>query len=101
MAAFNVVQFEEKDGSSVAIVHREWLTPRKTEVFWPPHKRSASFYKCLRDGETVQSDWKLYKIKKIFYSCGTFVCRKLMAVFTDKFKYCLAQAQLTIHDNDY
>uniref|UniRef100_A0A1Y1K5M7 DUF4806 domain-containing protein n=1 Tax=Photinus pyralis TaxID=7054 RepID=A0A1Y1K5M7_PHOPY len=72
MAAFNVVQFEEKDGSSVAIVHREWLTPRKTEVFWPPHKRSASFYKCLRDGETVQSDWKLYKIKKIFYSCDDY-----------------------------
>lgn len=69
---FELIEFEESSGGGLSIVHRKWMTPRKTEVFWPPYKEELSRYnKAVKQGELVDEDkWQLYKIKRCFYSCG-------------------------------
>lgn len=68
--SYVVVQINETDGGSVAIVHNTWLTPRKTEVYWPPYKSQNSFDKALLKGETVNPQWPLFKLKRIFRTFG-------------------------------
>lgn len=68
---FAVVQFDDEGGNGLAVVHTRWLTPRKTEVFWPPFKDSSSFNKALKQGQEVdEAKWKIYAIKRKFFETG-------------------------------
>lgn len=64
---FVVIQFDEEGGNGLAVIHTKWLTPRKTEVFWPPFKDSSLFNKALKQGQEIDDKWKLYSIKKKFF----------------------------------
>ncbi|KAF5301969.1 hypothetical protein FQA39_LY10539 [Lamprigera yunnana] len=49
---YKVVCFKDL---SVAIIREEWLTPRKTETFWPPYKHSVDYQRCLSGKEVIPS----------------------------------------------
>lgn len=72
---FCVIEFEDKAGGGLAIVHQNWMTPRKHEVFWPPYKSHSSFQRALKRGENAGDDWTLYKVKRTFYQTGEFEFR--------------------------
>ncbi|CAG9768241.1 unnamed protein product [Ceutorhynchus assimilis] len=61
------IQFTEADGGTISLVHEKWLTPRKKEVWWPPHKQHEVFVKSLRKGETPNEQWSLFKVEKSFF----------------------------------
>lgn len=69
---FAIVEFIDQEGGGLSIVSKEWVTPRKKEVFWPPVKDQQTFNKLLkRPDQCVNADtWKLYKIKRLFYETG-------------------------------
>ncbi|XP_050502349.1 uncharacterized protein LOC126881809 isoform X3 [Diabrotica virgifera virgifera] len=64
--SFVLIEFDDKDAGSVAVVHQNWLTPRKKEVFWPPYKTQGLYDKALKKGENCREDWQLFKVKRIF-----------------------------------
>lgn len=69
--AFIGAEFEEKDGGGVELIHSNWCTPRKKEVFWPPYKTKSQFQAALKKGVNPdENDWKLYSINRIFFSTG-------------------------------
>jgi len=70
--AFVEVEFctEAGDDGSLAIVHSQWLTPRKQEVLWPPVKTQDNFNKLLKKRETPTEKWQIYKIKKVLFTTG-------------------------------
>ncbi|GLV33400.1 hypothetical protein CBL_20145, partial [Carabus blaptoides fortunei] len=65
--AFTGVQFADENGDTVALVRTSWLTPRKTEVFWPPYKTQEQFNKSLKEADLPSECWKTYKISQIFF----------------------------------
>ncbi|KAJ8942087.1 hypothetical protein NQ314_010160, partial [Rhamnusium bicolor] len=67
IAMYNIVEFCNEAGGGLAIVHTNWLTPRKQEVFWPPYKDNSLFTKALKTGERTNEKWKLYEIVRNFY----------------------------------
>lgn len=63
---------EEED---LAIVNKKWLTPRKSEVFWPPYKQQRDYEKALKSGELpVEGVWELYGINKCYFESGKCKC---------------------------
>ncbi|CAG9812935.1 unnamed protein product [Phaedon cochleariae] len=66
---YSVIQFDDSGNNSVAVVHESWLTPMKTEVFWPPFKDTRNYKRALCGGEEAidTESWKLYGINRIFY----------------------------------
>lgn len=72
--SFIIVQFTEAEGGGISVIHKNWLTPRKSEVFWPPFKDQSQYNKALKKGEPVNTEtWKIFKVVKCFYSTGKFV----------------------------
>ncbi|XP_050510460.1 uncharacterized protein LOC126887142 [Diabrotica virgifera virgifera] len=71
---YSVIEFkQEEDGGGLSIVNSTWLTPRKTEVRWPPIKDNLQFKKVLRKLEPeIDETWKIYGVQKIFYSTDDF-----------------------------
>lgn len=68
---YAVIEFAPEQGGGVSIVSSTWLTPRKKEVFWPPHKEQAQFVKSVKRSEEINEDtWKLYQVHRIFYETG-------------------------------
>ncbi|CAG9840758.1 unnamed protein product [Diabrotica balteata] len=59
-------EFDEKEGGSVAVVHQNWLTPRKKEVYWPPYKTQALYDKAVKKGDSCTEDWQIFRVKRIF-----------------------------------
>ncbi|KAK4887264.1 hypothetical protein RN001_003535 [Aquatica leii] len=52
------IEFHEKDGGGLVLVRKEWVTPRKTEVVWPPYKNQKKYYKALKNNEAPdESTW--------------------------------------------
>lgn len=72
MGPFVGVQFTEEENFRIAIVHEKWLTPKKTETFWPPSKFQSDSDRALRKGLQPQEGegWKLYPIAKCYFECG-------------------------------
>ncbi|KAJ8934549.1 hypothetical protein NQ318_004979 [Aromia moschata] len=67
--AFVLIEFSASEGGGISIVHNEWMSPRKTEVYWPPYKEQSQFNRALKRGEKVNTEtWKLFKIARCFYS---------------------------------
>ncbi|XP_050512098.1 uncharacterized protein LOC126888132 isoform X2 [Diabrotica virgifera virgifera] len=65
--AYMLVQLDETGGNTLAVVHQNWLTPLKKEVFWPPYKTSKQYKKSLLEGEVVnENSWMLYSIQRVF-----------------------------------
>lgn len=64
------MEIEGNDDNSLAIIHSQWLTPRKGEVLWPPVKTQDNFNKLLRKGEHSTEKWNIYKIRKILFITG-------------------------------
>lgn len=70
---YNIIEFDELAGGGLAIVHCNWLTPRKKEVFWPPYKDHGSFKRALRRGEQInEKTWSIYGIAHNFYETGKY-----------------------------
>lgn len=67
------IQFSEKDGGGIALVHRKWLTPRKSEVWWPPFKQQDHFNKSIKKGESPNESWTLYGVVKAFFEEGKYI----------------------------
>lgn len=64
------VQFDEEEGA-VAVVHKNWLSPKKNDVWWPPHKKQNQFNESLKKGESPNEDsWKLCKVTRKFFFEG-------------------------------
>lgn len=60
---YSVVEFDQGAGGGLAIVHANWLTPRKKEVFWPPYKEHGRFNRALKKGEEINTNtWDIYGI---------------------------------------
>lgn len=71
--AFVGVEFsdDENHEGGVALVSKQWLTPRKKEVYWPPIKSQKKFDDTLKKGEQPdESEWTLYSIKRSFFEEG-------------------------------
>ncbi|XP_072395179.1 uncharacterized protein [Diabrotica undecimpunctata] len=66
------MEFDEKEGGSVAVVHQNWLTPRKKEVYWPPYKTQALYDKAVKKGDSCTEDWQLFTVKRIFRYYDSF-----------------------------
>lgn len=62
------------DSGAIALVHHTWFTPLKNEVWWPSYKTSSRYKKALSFGEEPKEEtWKLCPLKRIFFSCGTYM----------------------------
>ncbi|KAK4880342.1 hypothetical protein RN001_008488 [Aquatica leii] len=71
--AFVGIEFHEKDGGGLALVRKEWVTPRKTEVVWPPYKNQEKYYKALKNNEAPdESTWCIYKISKQYFEVDDY-----------------------------
>ncbi|KAF5283539.1 hypothetical protein FQA39_LY17319 [Lamprigera yunnana] len=70
--AFVGVQFE--DDGTIALISTSWLTPRKTETFWPPHKTQEKYVIALMKHEIPEDRWTLFQIKRSFLECGSGSC---------------------------
>ncbi|KAJ8940889.1 hypothetical protein NQ318_004588 [Aromia moschata] len=71
--AFVLIEFSASEGGGISIVHNEWMSPRKTEVYWPPYKEQSQFNRALKRGEKVNTEtWKLFKIARCFYSSDDY-----------------------------
>ncbi|CAG9840545.1 unnamed protein product [Diabrotica balteata] len=57
---------------SVAVVHQNWLTPRKKEVYLPPYKTQALYDKAVKKGDSCTEDWQLFTVKRIFRYYDSF-----------------------------
>ncbi|KAK4886796.1 hypothetical protein RN001_003067 [Aquatica leii] len=69
------VQFSQDGG--LAVVHEKWLTPRKTEVYWPPCKQQHDYDKLLKCGDEPKDHWQLFSISKLYFESDNFeVARK-------------------------
>ncbi|KAK4878757.1 hypothetical protein RN001_011263 [Aquatica leii] len=69
------VQFSQDGG--LAVVHEKWLTPRKTEVYWPPCKQQHDYDKLLKCGDEPKHHWQLFSISKLYFESDNFeVARK-------------------------
>lgn len=67
---FVVVEFEERSGRDLAIVHSLWFTLRKKEVFGLSYKDNKQYLMALKRGEeSVIDTCKLYTISR-FYEDG-------------------------------
>lgn len=64
------IQFAEEDGGDLALIHKKWLTPRKTEAWWPPYKVQDVFDKALKKGDTPLDNWQIYKIQRTYFEEG-------------------------------
>lgn len=68
---FAVIEFSPEQGGGLSLVNKNWLTPRKKEVFWPPYKEQAQFNKSLKKSEEINTETgRLYNVKRIFYETG-------------------------------
>ncbi|CAH0546960.1 unnamed protein product [Brassicogethes aeneus] len=70
MASFIGVQFEEE--GNIALISSNWLTPRKTETFWPPYKGRDRYTKALLKHCAPEPDWPFYKVKRVFFKCDNY-----------------------------
>nr|CAI5836700.1 unnamed protein product [Callosobruchus analis] len=61
------IQFSEKDGGGVALVHQKWMTPRKGEVWWPPYKQQDQCDRSLKRGDSPNENWVLYPVERFFF----------------------------------
>ncbi|KAK4886178.1 hypothetical protein RN001_002449 [Aquatica leii] len=69
------VQFSQDSG--LAVVHEKWLTPRKTEVYWPPCKQQHDYDKLLKCEDEPKDHWQLFSISKLYFESDNFeVARK-------------------------
>lgn len=66
--AFVAVQFSSDH--TIAIIRKEWLTPRKSEVLWPPVKLQTEFDKAVKAAEPPQENWKTFHIARVYFECG-------------------------------
>lgn len=67
--AFVGIEFVET--AEIALVHKNWLTPKKGEVFWPPFKQRVKFDHSLKQGDDPnETSWMLYGIKRRFFETG-------------------------------
>ncbi|CAH0561685.1 unnamed protein product [Brassicogethes aeneus] len=66
--SFLLVEFLGNKEGKLAVVHDNWMTPFKTQVFWPPYKQKSQFNKALLKGEEAKDTWELFKIKRCFYT---------------------------------
>ncbi|KAL4718597.1 hypothetical protein ACJJTC_012099 [Scirpophaga incertulas] len=64
---YSVVQFSESEGGTISVILNKWLTPKKTEVHWPPNKDAKSFNKLLQHCSSPNERWSLYGINRVFY----------------------------------
>lgn len=68
---FVVIEFEENCGGGLAIVCSNWLTSRKTEVFWTPYKENTQYLRALKIQENFNVEtWKIFDVSRIFYESG-------------------------------
>lgn len=66
------VGVEFMNDAGIAVVRSSWLTPLKTEVYWPPKQSLKKFNKVLISDESVpdEGNWTLYPISRIFFETG-------------------------------
>ncbi|XP_036141272.1 uncharacterized protein LOC114254184 [Monomorium pharaonis] len=63
-----VVEFDQVAEGGLAIVHANWLTLQKKEVFWPPYKDHGRFKRALKKEEEINTNtWDIYGIVRSFY----------------------------------
>ncbi|KAK4885230.1 hypothetical protein RN001_001501 [Aquatica leii] len=67
-------RISRKNGESrLAIVNNKWLTPKKSEVFWPPYKTQERYNKSLKKSETPDEEkWTLYSIRRTFFESDEY-----------------------------
>ncbi|KAJ8910560.1 hypothetical protein NQ315_008945 [Exocentrus adspersus] len=53
--AYVVVEFTE--GGTLAVVFNEWLTPRKSEVFWPPYEDQKKYNRALKEKQEIMNNF--------------------------------------------
>lgn len=68
MTIYKIIEFSDNGG--VAVVLSNWMTPRKTEVFWPPYKDQLSFDRALQNQESTGDSWKLFHVARVFCETG-------------------------------
>lgn len=69
----------EKNGENkLALVNKKWLTPKKSEVFWPPYKTQEKHDKALKKSEELNEDSStLYTVIRCFFETGESI-RKMI-----------------------
>jgi hypothetical protein len=70
--SYCIVQFAASEGGNVAIVVNKWLTPKKTEIFWPPTKDPKVYDKLLQRCSSPNERWSMYGVDRLFYETGKF-----------------------------
>lgn len=78
--AFVAVQFASDH--TIAIIRKEWLTPRKSEVLWPPVKLQTEYEKAVKAAEPPQENWKTFDIERFYFECGWyhFICSYILCM---------------------
>ncbi|KAB0803363.1 hypothetical protein PPYR_00333 [Photinus pyralis] len=67
------VEFSASCGGGLAIINRNWLTPRKKNAFWPPYKTQSVYEKALKTGETPnEANWKIYPVSRCFFETDDY-----------------------------
>ncbi|XP_011859563.1 PREDICTED: uncharacterized protein LOC105557039, partial [Vollenhovia emeryi] len=72
--SFIGIEFTDDSGGGIALVSKQWLTPRKQEVFWPPYKFQSQYDKAIKKGVVPEEDgsWKIFKIKRCFFETDDY-----------------------------
>lgn len=69
------VRVEFSEEGNLAVVHSNWLTPHKKEVWWSPYRQQTAYYKALKKGDSPEeASWSVYGISHIFFEEGWFSC---------------------------
>lgn len=69
--AFVIVEWQDEGG--ISLINEKWLTPKKKEVLWPPHKKSSTFNKALKEHESPDETWEIHAIKRCMYQSGMYL----------------------------
>lgn len=61
------------DGNEIAIILDSWLTPTKSNTFWPPYKAASKIEKTLIQKVPADSKtWKKCSVKRELFRYGVY-----------------------------
>lgn len=70
--SFPYIIVEFADGS-ISTVLDKWVTPEKTQIYWPPYEAKFILHRALsRNEEVNSSSWSSYPIKRCLYKTSKF-----------------------------
>lgn len=63
---YHIVEFDD----SLQVVPSEWLTDNNKKCLWPSYTNQIKINQAISERISPSCDWPLYKVNRLFGSCG-------------------------------